>query len=870
MPLHRLRLVALFLLLSSAAPAQESFETAPVRPEGGQYVPAPFMPVARDAQGVQCGNRRYAMTGAVPLASVGPRQLLREASFLLDGQPLAPPAIRWVVSTPAVATAERSWEQGGVGLRLRETVEYDGFITSDLTIEPRSRPARVRDLTLKLVFQPDASLLYHVPSTSKTPAGFWPTQAQFDDPIPGIWGGDDRAGFACYVATFRNWHTAGPLVRLEHEPSGPGTITFPIIAQPTDVAAPLSYRFGFIATPVRAPEPKHWQLFSLPPGADELQPFVGRNLFWGQMSDHYATFSTNAPQGDAAKAEAVAEVHRRGKKALAYTTYAHVADGAVATPDAWLVLGVKGKRISSPVSPSTEERRVFCCPGSRDWVEWKIKDLGHAVERYQVDGFYVDTSYVIMSCANPAHGHGWTGPDGQLRADFPVWSMREVWRQAYELLCRTHGRAEIYAHHKAGCPPALAAFTTAFCDGEQYTSQSIRNLTLDAFRAQIAGRNIGPLALFLSEYYRSERFQMRERSQHHNPVESVMLPLVHDVLPTGYPGNHPVRELLMLRQDLDLADAAWTPYYASDNPWRAEGAPAVVVSAYRNRRGDSVLVAGNPGFEDARFRLVGPEASTRGRTFVAIDVLSRVGRHSAATPGYRWEKADPGEPITVRARQLALFAWVERPDSLAAFARQQGLVSAREAHQRRTPVRAGATLLDDFEDPDWTLGNDDGRILTTLRDPVDTRRAMRLEAAPRHNAAALLHTFERLQDLSACTGISFWVRPDRDLPARAIEVKLRNAARWTPSAVLVSPQPKDVLRAGQWTELRYEFRNAPRTDVDILRIYYNRGDLYNGPIDFDEMLLLGDPPRDAARAAKPSAPTKRVPAGVLDRPDRPQ
>jgi hypothetical protein len=465
-----------------------------------------------------------------------------------------------------------------------------------------------------------------------------------------------------------------------------------------------------------------------------------------------------------------------------------------------------------------------------------MDDLKLAIERYGVDGFYVDTSYIIQACANGLHGHGWLNAQGARQTDFVTWSMREVWRRSYEMLCRMKGKADIYAHHKGGCPPALAAFTSAFCDGEQYCGQSIKNLTLDAFRAQISGRNMGPLALFLCEYYRSAHYGRQKQSEHHNPTESAMLPLLHDVLPTGYPGEHPIRELIALRDDLGVTDATWIPYYAADTPWRIVGAKGVVVSAYRTARGDTALVVGNPTYEKARVRLSGPADATEGRTFVAIDVLSRIGRASASTPGYRWEQSKP-DNLEIEARSFGVFAYVRQPEALPAFAKQRGFVGSEVAHHRRTPIPKGATLVDDFEDPDWTLVNDDGDVTTTNRDPVDTIRALHVVPKPKHEAAALLRSYALPQDWKGYAALSFWVRPDQPLPVGAFEVRLRDVNRYGAPMKLVSHEPSAVLPAGKWTELRYEFGSMPRDNVQILRIYYDRGKLCPGSFDIDEMLL---------------------------------
>ena len=852
----------LLMVISPAVRGAESFETAPVRPEGGDYVAPPFSAVVLEKGAATCQARRYDLAGAVPRPTVAGRPLLQRAEFILNGQALSSPSgPTWILKTPAVAIAERTWTQGAVRISLRETVEYDGFITSDLSLAPAGAPTAIRDLALRLEYRPDAATLCQIPAYSTTPAGFWPKEKKIEDPIVGIWGGNDHAGFTTYVATFRNWRSTGPRVILSHEADGPGAILYRIVTEATELKAPVTYRFGFIATPVRAPEKRHWQLFSLPPGKDDTDRSVSRVLIWGGLSDRYATFRTNKPEGDEAKISQVKEIKEKGKSALAYTTYAHVEEGAVEAPHVWDLATPEGKRVAASIGGSMADRnRVYCCPGSREWIEWKMDDLKFAVERYGVDGFYVDTSYVIMSCANAGHGHGWVDAQGQRQPDFITWSMREIWRRSYEMLCQARGKAEIYAHHKGGCPPALAAFTTAFCDGEQYCGQTIKNLTLDAFRAQISGRNIGPLALFLCEYYRSAHYNRQKQSEHHNPTESAMLPLLHDVLPTGYPGSHPVRELVQLRDDIGVADATWIPYYAPDTPWHIEGAKGVGVSAYRTARGDSVLIVGNPTYEDARVRLTGPAEDTAGHMFAAIDVLSRIGRISPATPGYRWEEAKP-ENLAIPARSFRVFAFVRQPETLPAFAKQRGFATSETARRRRTPIPEGATLVDDFEDPDWTLANDDGEMTATNQGPVDTVRALRVLARPQHDSAALLRTYALPQNWSGYSAISFWIRPDRPLPVRALDVRLRDKQRYGPPLKLVSHEVSAALPAGKWTELRYEFGDVPRNLVEILRIYYDRRNLLSGSFDLDEMMLhaSGAPKHDDGNVKPGGADKHKIP-----------
>ena len=851
----------LLVAASCSATASESYETAPVRPDGGAYVPPPFVALRVRKQRIDCLGREYDMAGVTPIPAVGGRPVLRDAGWTLDGERLVPPPLRWTLTTPAVCRAERAWKTQTLDLLLTQTIEYDGFVTHDLTIAPRRAPAAVEDLSLRLTYLPETAVLYHIPVFRPVWAGHWPDDMAIEKPIVGVWGGNEEAGFASYVASFRDWHGNVPRVRLQRQPDGSGMIEYRIVSERRQIDGPVTYRLGFIATPVKPCDERHLQLFSLSGGADKPEPLVDRVTIWAALSDHYPTFRTNDPTRDADKRKLVDAVKGYGNAALAYTTYDHVEEGTVDVPPAWPMLTRNGQSVSRSIGGSMGDRnRVFLCTGSRDWVAWKTQDLRAAVEGYGVDGFYVDTSYVISPCANAEHGHGWPDADGERQADFPVWSMREIWRQAYELVCRARGRAEIYAHHKGGCTAALAAFTSAFCDGEQFTSVPITHMTLDGFRAQVTGRPFGPRGTFISEYYRSAVYKSRGKARHHNPLEGLMFSLVHDVLPVGYPGLHPAREIALLRDDLELAEAEWGPYYAPDNPWRLAGADAVAVSSYRSRHGDTVLVLANPAYEPARGRLVGPGTDFAGRTFVDVDVLSRLGRASRDTPGYRWESADPRD-VEVGARAFRLCALVRRPEERPGFADRQDFLPAAET--AKGVVRPDGTLLvDDCEDPDWVIVNDDGAVGTVDSGREGGGLALRVAPRPRHRAAALLLQFAEPRDWTGYGRLTLSLRPDTPMPVRALDVRLRNSHRYGPPMELESHATAAVLPGGEWSELSFRCGTVPRELVQILRVYYHRGELCRGPFAVDNVVLHPEAPDAPATAT--GSPDEAAEGDVAD------
>ncbi|NLF18536.1 MAG: hypothetical protein GX595_14980, partial [Lentisphaerae bacterium] len=298
--------------------------------------------------------------------------------------------------------------------------------------------------------------------------------------------------------------------------------------------------------------------------------------------------------------------------------------------------------------------------------------------------------------------------------------------------------------------------------------------------------------------------------------------------------------------------------------WRVEGATDLVCSSYRTARGDTLVVVGNPTYAPLDGRLAGPPEATAGRQALQIDVLARIGRRTAFTPGYRWEPSP--EHLTVPARSLVLAAFVRDPDGLEPFRRQRGFFRV-DPVPRREPVPDGWALLADHDDPDWILASDRGTLTATERDPVDSRRALRVEPRPLHASAAIMLEFTEPRDWSGATALSLWIRPDRPYPLQAFDLRLRHRTGYTPAAHRAAPADLKDLPAGVWTQLRYDLEALPRQAVRAVRLYTNRQTLGAGHFDLDEVILEGpDRPADPAAAAAAATATAATPPAAAPTP----
>jgi hypothetical protein len=232
-------------------------------------VPAPWTPLSVVRTSVKCWGRLYDFARG-PLPS---KIITREAAVLAspitltgraEGQPLSwtSAAPKPTESKPNRVTLAGSAACGALKLTGTSLVEYDGMIRCDLTLTPSAGKATIQELTLEVPLKPEhARYLYHFPGRwgSVFNSGYLPKEGWQSPFKPFVWLGDEDRGFSWFCESDRNWFPLGSKTALTIERTAQATILkCHLIAQETVIEKPLTYTFGFQATPVKQPEKTVW------------------------------------------------------------------------------------------------------------------------------------------------------------------------------------------------------------------------------------------------------------------------------------------------------------------------------------------------------------------------------------------------------------------------------------------------------------------------------------------------------------------------------------------------------------------------------------------------------------------------------------
>jgi len=532
-------------------------------------------------------------------------------------------------------------------LNTAVTVEYDGMMALDIKIIPEGHAGdtvrlRLMELSLNVPLRPDLVRLFHywphqgmgtAPDRSAKNSGSIPPEGLALPFKPFLWLGWDEGGLGWFAESDRNWQPTDPERAIQVIPGDEATLLrLDLVAQePVGWAGkegawrrqfqPLLFRMGFQATPVK-PMPRdfhRWRtdtcfsdhaVLTPPHGSPGDGTRLDRAAAAGvrTMILHESTVAvqnsdfTDRPEVLSA---AVRACHDRGLKVLVYFGYelSTLAPEWGDDADDVLVKSPEGDPAGG-WRRDPPQRGLICCYRSRRADQW-LESVIAFVDRYEIDGLYLDQTCVPFGCANEQHGCGYRGPDGALHVTFPIFAVRNLMNRLYEAM---HARgAHIDVHQSSCCSTPTLAFAHSYVDGEhliwddQYKEDPAGAIGLDAFRAEFAGKNFGVPCEFFCE------------------TEAWCLPLLHDVRPRpGASAPEPLVKLWRVLDAFGVESAAWHPYWRNGTLLTVAPEP-VKASAYVRHHPErdevhALLVVANLAPRDAadaqvavRFRELGAQ-----------------------------------------------------------------------------------------------------------------------------------------------------------------------------------------------------------------------------------------------------------------------
>ncbi len=220
-------------------------------------VPPPFTPVTSNRDGLAVWGREFVLAGnAFPqqIRSQGtdllrrpPSLVLRQAGHRIELAQL-PEQSREV--GPDAVTLGAATALPGLQVQLRTTLEFDGFLSCDLTLTPTTGPVPLEGLELALELP--TSVARFALTSNGSSASVRPVDEEVASAfLPYVWLGNDELGLAWAAGSDEHW-TPAPRRALVMQPSPEGVwLRVGMVAAATELAAPATYRFALMPSPVR-------------------------------------------------------------------------------------------------------------------------------------------------------------------------------------------------------------------------------------------------------------------------------------------------------------------------------------------------------------------------------------------------------------------------------------------------------------------------------------------------------------------------------------------------------------------------------------------------------------------------------------------
>ena len=470
--------------------------------------------------------------------------------------------------TDASVRLEQTLTAGPLTLNVGARLEFDGYLIYDLDLTA-SADTQLDGLGLLVSFIPDKALFGYgdrvFPRESpKNVISEW-FSGEIVDQLnfrfsANVWIGADERGLTWQAESNEFWNNADPQKAMVITPEKESTtlqINFVDAARTLKPREPLSYRFAFLATPIKPLRRDAWDFRiaryepwgkeiemgqrKTPDGTPEAKSIVDlgvRHLFTN-ITD---VWPWPMPVGkDFAKAThgMVEAAHKYGLKLHNYGIHQRV---PVNVPEFDIYgsdmsnrplkqyvqpLGQNQER-PGPISlklGADSQATVMMCPKSEALQDAYLYALDQRLKTFGDDGVYLDGTASFVPCMNTEHGCGYLGADGVLKPTYPVFAVRELMKRLNSIV-KSHDPDAIIDAHSSFCYNlAGLAYADVMWTGEQWhhlrdtgTNYVSGQLTLDKFRTEFTGRQIGIGAETL-------HYRLRD------PMKVAATSLLHDISP---------------------------------------------------------------------------------------------------------------------------------------------------------------------------------------------------------------------------------------------------------------------------------------------------------------------------------------------------
>jgi hypothetical protein len=443
-------------------------------------------------------------------------------------------AAQWQKTSAVRADFSRAQTLGEVRVESDSYVEFDGMTWMEMKVSPVQKTAALSNLTIEIPIKAQWAKLfkpaddYRLQQTGAMPEKGWKGNAS-----SAPWIGNGDGGFQFFQETTATWigSKSSEVVRA---PNGDVVLRVHLIDAPATLEKPLSFAFGWMASPIKDTPKNHrdWRILNqgnlINPQsvvstyvkqANALNPNLKNYLLWWQGWWLPADYKENA---DLTGPLPVPSAERKNQSAVKEyygipfygAPYGRLSEMGTANP--WFEqFGDEWVPSTSKFAPDATQPLVKqiatvsqAAPSLRDFYVWGYNRLFTVGD---VHAIYYDVSRAI-SDTNIYHGAGTVMPDGSIEPMRNILGTRETFKRIYTLLKAKHPAGRVFYHMSGDVMLPLFSFCDGLVDGENYaglldrkTNRGYENvLTLDQFRTEYSTQNnIGPATVLLPQFDRS-------------------------------------------------------------------------------------------------------------------------------------------------------------------------------------------------------------------------------------------------------------------------------------------------------------------------------------------------------------------------------
>ena len=527
--------------------------------------------------------------------------------------------------TRAVVASEAPGER--LRFSARTTVEYDGMMKIDFTLDPGPKAIEVDHFTIRFPFRQERAIYLDAPGVAPPfhhviDKDGWRMERGIGkgrqaDRCGRFWIGDDDRGIDFSFVSDEGWrpYDRGDLIRIERR-GDRVTVDLNILGK-TRLDKPVHGTLLVTATPLR-PFPKnlrhinivHWdgRPMKVVEGADTyasdpLKGWAELGANWVFLSDHWSNGYGRPEPFDPPNFRKLANLAKGLKMKIGiYIGVSCWAERGAEAPylNEWLAIPTSrsangGRPDQALISVSLTRKN-----GGQDCLVYMVDKM---IREYDIDGIYIDGAGWGPS-VNRDVGFGYVTEDGTVRPTSTILEIRELYKRLYALFV-SHGKKPFIDHHATWMlSGAVDAFVTSHLTGEYLAYHAHENTEFpeEFFRIENTGVQWGiPVEILC---YNNNIFQRYIANSY------VYGCAVRSTLSSFRPSltGRMMSPIWKAFAGFDVANAEWIPYWKTGTSVQSEN-PSHKLSLYRHPTDGLLLLLANtstkPGIASVKFDMQG-------------------------------------------------------------------------------------------------------------------------------------------------------------------------------------------------------------------------------------------------------------------------